>query len=558
MANTVTDGRTIVAQANSETGDNGGDWDTLSSTSPTLDTDIKIEGTGSIGEQCTNSRRWLLWDAGATQDWSNNVFSLWVNCGIVGLLATRANAGMSVRFTGPNDANYMEFNVGGSDDWPLATAGGWVQFVVDVEGTPDQSNSPPATTAIQTVGISFITASVMPKVGDNTWIDEIRRQPDGTAGILIQGQNPTGPTDWTWPDVQSELGQSSGALKLGPAGSFILNTSVQFGVNDAVTHGFTDTNSVVLLDEQTTMPTDQYSMTALGNAGGTTRVVMGIKTGTGADATGAQGVTFIGSATDANRMAWDFNDPNLDTIGFYGCTFQHHGAFLLDDPAVSVISSTFIDCSSALVTDCADFLRVLVIDANTADDVGFVTTNDISDVSTCSFEFSDGHAITLTTPNVSAQTSTSNRFTGYGAIASTDSAIYNNSGAGLVTISLAGTSTLGEHTYKNGASASTSITASVPVSFEAVDKAGAAIQDVLVSVYLTADDSEVLNAVTLASGFITTTFSGATPADFYYRYRKSTGPATRYKNLSGAGTIASSIGSTIKRTMTVDNVADPN
>ena len=67
----------------------------------------------------------------------------------------------------------------------------------------------------------------------------------------------------------------------------------------------------------------------------------------------------------------------------------------------------------------------------------------------------------------------------------------------------------------------------MPVSFEAVDKAGDPIEGVLVSVYLTADDSEVLNSVTLASGFITTTFAGATPADFYYRYRKSTGPATR-------------------------------
>jgi hypothetical protein len=42
MANQITDNRTILFQANSVTADNGGRWDTLSSTSETLDTDVKI------------------------------------------------------------------------------------------------------------------------------------------------------------------------------------------------------------------------------------------------------------------------------------------------------------------------------------------------------------------------------------------------------------------------------------------------------------------------------------------------------------------------------------
>jgi hypothetical protein len=332
---------------------------------------------------------------------------------------------------------------------------------------------------------------------------------------------------------------------------------VQWGINDTTTHGFTDNNSVVLFDAQETMDTDQYFMQALGNSGGTTRVIMGTKTGTGDDATGAQGVSFVGDPADPNRCDWDFNDPNLDDIGFYGCTFQHQGAFLLDDPATSVISSLFIDCTSALVTDCRDFLRNTIIDANTADGVAFAITNDITDIVKCSFEFSDGHAIELTTPNTASQTSTGNNFAGFGAIATNDAAIYNNSGAGLVTISLAGDSTLSEHTYRNGTSATTNVTASVPVTFEAVDKDNTAIQSVRITAYLVSNDTEVINTITTAGGLATTNFTGATPADIYYRYRKSSTGATKYVNLSGFATIESSTGVSVKRSMEEDTTADP-
>jgi hypothetical protein len=560
MANQITDNRTILFNGNSTTGDNGGSWTSLSSTSVTLDTDVKIEGSGSIGEQITNSRRTIIWDNGSTLDMSNTVFYVWVNCGIVGLLDTLANGGMRVRFTGASENDFFEVNVGGSDSWPTAIAGGWVQFVVDVpkaQASPDATGgAPPAITAIQGFGISAVTATVMTKVADNTWVDAAWTLADGTAGILIEGRN-GGTTDWNWADVLTQLGTSSGALKSGPAGSFVLNTSVQWGINDTTTHGFTDTNSVILLDEQDTMETDQYFMQALGNSGGTTRVIMGTKTGTGDDATGAQGCSFLGSSTDPNRCDWDFNDPNLDDIGFYGCTFTHQGDFLLDDPATSAISCLFLDCTSALVTDCRDFLRNTVVNANTADGVAFATTNDITDIVNCTFEFSDGHAVELTTPNTASQTSTGNNFVGYGATGTNDAAIYNNSGSGLVTISLAGDATLAEHTYRNGTSATTSVTASVPVTFEAVDKNDAAIQSVRITAYLISDDSEVINTVTNASGIASTTFAGATPADIYYRYRKSSTGATKYVNLSGFATIESSTGVSVKRSMVVDTTADP-
>ena len=118
----------------------------------------------------------------------------------------------------------------------------------------------------------------------------------------------------------------------------------------------------------------------------------------------------------------------------------------------------------------------------------------------------------------------------------------------------------------NGSNADTALEAtaqvefvtSVNVSFEAVDKDDTAIQNVRVTAYLVSDDSEVINTTTNASGLATTSFGGTTPADMYYRYRKSSSGATKYVNLSGLGTIESSTGSTIKRSMTEDDKADPS
>ena len=550
----ILDNRTIYDSAESTTG-----WVDTSggATGFALDTELAMQGTYALSTSYTSTSSELgcLHNNGSAADRSNTVWYLWFNFLAPGALDTEVNGGVTVRFCGATITDFFEIEVAGSNTY----AGGPIQFVVDIEEASANpfatGGTPPDPNAIQYVGVVVNPLVSMPKMADNYAIDEIAFVLATDPAIVVEGQN-TGAVDWTWDDVVSTAEAASwGTCKRAPGGGVVLSGPVRFGANDAVTHGFSDTNQVILWADEL-VPDGFYFLEVVGGSGAQS-FVAGVKTGTGDDATGGQGWV-ISAAGPGDR--WDFkcNDANIDAANLYGCTFLHGGAFSLDNAFTSVVSCSFVDCSSATITDCADFLGCNIIDANTADDVGFVTTNDITDLVNCSFTFSDGHAVTLTTPNVSAQTSTSNRFIGYGATASTDSAIYNNSGAGLVTISLAGTSTLGEHTYKNGASASTSITASVPVSFEAVDKAGAAIQDVLVSVYLTADDSEVLNAVTLASGFITTTFSGATPADFYYRYRKSTGPATRYKNLSGAGTIASSTGSTIKRTMTVDNVADPN
>lgn len=484
MANSITDNRTLVVNADSVT-----NW--VGSTSPVLDTDVKVQGTGSIAEQITNTERWVMYNMGSTQNWANNVFYIWINCGVVGLLNSKASGGFKIRFAGPTTTDYFEFYVGGNDSWPTAVEGGWVQFVVDIQATPSNTGgTPPATSAIQHVGFAA-TTSAMTKVSDNTWIDEIRRLPDGSPGIIVEGRN-GGTTAWNWSDLPTQLGSGAGIAKRGPGGTVILNTPVQFFVNDSTTHAFTDdTNSTVIWDNQEWAPSDLYGITVLGATAGTANFTLGVKTGSGDDAVGALGTTFLAAPT-AVRWFWDSDAADIDACNLYGCTFVHGGDFQLDAASNHVISSTFIDCTSAYVSN-AEILRCSVIDANTADGVAFMFTDDLTDIRLSNFQFSDGHAVGLLSGGPTTQTSKGNLFTGYGGTAgsnltagpsgSTDAAVANDNGSATVI----NVTTLGNSpsVYNETGTPSTTVNNNVQVTFAKMK------DNSEVRVYKTSDDSVV-------------------------------------------------------------------
>ena len=449
----ITDGRLLLD--NWETNQ---PVDLSGATGGTADTEIFIEGARSFGYNTTSTRAGLMYDAGTAQDWTNNTFYIWVNCGVVGLLDIKANGGLAVRFAGASASDYFEVNVAGSDVYPSAVSGGWVMLVVDIEKAKTASHrtggTPPATNNIRYVGISTITGGTMPRMVDNTWMDTIWRLPANTPGITIDGTNLG--SDWTFDDIvsASEAG-SWGTAKNGPGGAIVINTPIEVGSTaGGVLSSFSDSNKIILWEDWD-VPTSFYGLSLVGSATGQTDFKLGIKTGTGEDATGAQGCTIAAEAT-GQRWFLNTNDPNIDTAYFYGCTFNHGSSFDIDTNKNSFISNQFIDCSSATVSN-SEFLKNSIINANTADGVAFLKTDDITDVKYSSFEFSDGHAIELTTPNTASQTSKGNLFSGYGADTTTDAALYNNSGAGLVTISVvSGGDVL---TYRNGNFATTTVSA---------------------------------------------------------------------------------------------------
>jgi hypothetical protein len=456
MANQITDGRTPLDDANANTNFT----DLAGSSSGNVDTEIKIQGTGSVAYSTGNSRSGLLYNAGTAQDWSNTTFYLWVNCGIVGLLATKANGGLTVRFCGSTVTNWFEVYIAGSDLWPTSVSGGWTMFVVNVEtaradaiAAGHTNGTAPATSAIQYVGISTVTAGTMPRKVDNTWLDAMWRLPASTAGIVVEGRN-GGTTPWTWADVASTaVANSWGTAKTSDGGAIGLNTPVSFFVDDATTHAFASTNEKILWENQEFIPaTGFYGITVLGASTGTANWSMGSKTGTGTDATGAQGGT-IAAASSGGRWFFTANGANIDSCALYGVSLEHASAFLMNSTAIESVSCLFIDCQSASVANSL-FLRNSVINAATADGTAFLSTDDIGDVDICSFQFSDGHAIELTAGGPATQDSSGNSFIGYGATGSNDAALYNNSSESkTINIIDGGTAP----TYRNGGSADTAL-----------------------------------------------------------------------------------------------------
>lgn len=99
---------------------------------------------------------------------------------------------------------------------------------------------------------------------------------------------------------------------------------------------------------------------------------------------------------------------------------------------------------------------------------------------------------------------------------------------------------------------------SVTVEFKATDNTGSPIDSVRVTAYRVSDDFEIINTITNASGIASTSYTGTTPADFYYRFRKSSAGATKYFNLSGLDTIVAGSGASVKRIMEIDTTADPS
>lgn len=495
MANQITDNRTLLDNANTTTNFSG-------STSPAQDTEIFIYdggGTGaSVAEQITNSLRWVMYNAGSAQNWSNNHFYIWINCGIVGLLDTKTNGGFRIRFAGTSTTDFFEVYVGGSDEWPNAIAGGWVQFVVDIEDARTAATTngwtggtPPATSAIQYVGYAAVTGGTMTRAADNTWMDALWRLPATTPGIIVEGRN-AGTTDWSFADIYTQLTIQSGAFKLGPSGSYVLNAPLQIGINDTTTHGFADTNQTIFWDDQEYVAADHYVFSALGNAGGTTNITLGIKSGTGTAATGAQGITFQAASTGA-RWTMDLDDANLDTIGLYGCNFVHADVLELDTANIDLASCLFLDCSQANVSN-ATIVRATVVDANTVDGEAFMVTDDFSDIVNSNFFFSDGHAIELNAATPTSQNNVGNQFSGYtNTVNSTDAAILN-SASGSLTISSSGGSNLNTSSYRNTGGGSTTITNNISVTLTGMK------DNTEVRVYTTGTTTELAGTENATSG----------------------------------------------------------
>jgi len=167
------------------------------------------------------------------------------------------------------------------------------------------------------------------------------------------------------------------------------------------------------------------------------------------------------SSADSSSVRWSltvdsttnsFDDTNSVLSGFDTLTLSAN---------TTMTGTTFIDGTSIVQND-AILDGCTFLDANTADGVALITSDNPGDIKNCSFTFSDGHAIEIDTPGT--YTLTNNTYSGYGANDTNDAVIYNNSG-GAVTLNVSGGDT---PTVRNGTSATTTVNSTVSFSLSNV------------------------------------------------------------------------------------------
>lgn len=525
MANQVTDNRTNISTGESATG-----WEDIAGTAATLDTEISYDTyTGSIGNYCTTTRDATLYNNGSTGLFTaGDTAYLLVNCGIVSLLDTKALGGLTVRATGATATNWVEKEVFGSDDWPTAFDGGWIQIVIDLDDlvanpTNTGGTAPTTVASLQRFGVTYITATVMPRMADNIWVGGFKRLPANTPALIVEGRN-GGTTDWDWASISAVAAvKLSAVMREGPGGSYICRGPIQFGINDTTTHGFTESNATLLWDDQEFIPDGLYSLSALGNSGGTSRVVFGQKSGTGNNSIGQQGGSIQAASTGA-RWDMDFDDPNLDTIHFYGCSLIHGGTFQLDDPAVEVVSTLYLDCTQAQVANSLQ-VRNTVVSANTADGAAFMVTDDFADIAFCAFNFSDGHAIELTDNLTGTQNNVGNTFSGYTNTAdSTDAAVYlSEAGNPDLTINSSDASDLQTNSWRTAGTGTITINNNVSVTFSGL------IANTEVRVYATSGGAELAGVEDSTTSFVASIAAGT---NVYYTIHKEDYEHIRVENFT--------------------------
>ncbi len=571
------------------------------------------EGTDAVATRVSNNDNGILFNTESAQNWSNNFFYLWINMLQSNILDLEVNGGMTIRFTGPTVTDWFEVNVGGVDTY----GGGWVVFVIDIEAasaTPDLTNgTPPATNAIQRVGAHFRAIGAAPGNALNCIVDAIWRLPTGVPGIVIRGRK-QGVTPYTIQDVldaadNSDTTKAWGVIERLRNGTISLNTPIQIGafagpgspnagIGSPILTDFTDTNEVVGWELQR-VPDEFYGITVAAGSPITTNFTLGIKTGTGDDATGAQGFvittaerSIVGSPQSPNenidlggtliRWSMDLSDRNIDAANLYGCSLIGSGTLQLDNSIVESISTLYIEGAQAFVADSTQ-LRNQIINAtprfqlpgspvinigspvggSPRADLSYMVTNDIGDIKFCTFGFSEKHALEFTAIDGSPlgspavpreQNSVGNRFIGYGADNTLDAAIHNNAGFDL-TLNLTEGASIGEHTQHNvGSPVFITLVASVTVTVTVLDTAGDPIENAQTAIFRVSDDFQIMNEDTNGSGVATTGFGGSTPTDVSVRIRKNSPGDTRYFPVNAPATITGD-GLNVTITLIQDEIA---
>lgn len=390
---------------------------------PAIDTDYYIQGSASYSAQATKTG----WSSSAFDKGSGVTIAagdavfFWIWFGAPNCLNTAALCGMGVGIgSGIGAWNY--FKVAGSDSYAY---GGWLNISVDPTCAADGSYGSPTSTR-QVFG-SILNLVTAPSRGYIYSSDCIRY---GRSLICTGGQTGN-KLCFTDAATSNDSVINRWGLCQAVAGGFQIKG--QFIVGDSTNAGdFRDSNRTVLLQDLPRVKSDF------------TRFI--VNQPASVFALTACSITSLGT-----NARGDFVASGNAEIDLQSCTFTDMGSFTFSSDSV-IEDCTFRRCGQ-ITQGGATFEGCTFDSCRTAI---CLSANDPDLISYCSFTSTGtGHGMEITVAGT--YTFDGNLFVGYGASATTDAAIYNNSG-GAVTLNIGGGGD-SSPTIRNGTAATTTLCA---------------------------------------------------------------------------------------------------
>jgi len=492
-------------------GETGGDTSCDSTTDwagdvdPVLDTDIFIQGTGSLSAKTGKLVVQHIWfDIAGTVDLTDVVLYSWWFTLQIGIVGLKSEGGIRLRVeSSPSD--WAEWYLAGRDTW----AGGWRCFPVWTGSTPDETSGTVNMAAINRIAVGWYTIKA-PKLYPNIFWDAIRY---GT-GLRIKGGTEASPATFNDILAAEDLVANKWGILEEYEGIIYASGKLYFGspVDGEATY-FSDINEVVIFKD---LPFgDFYEIILQGNATATTKIYFGSKSGEA----GISGCVF--RSAGASTCSIDATDPNITDLGFYGCSFFNMGTISLPPYSTTreVLNCNFEASAMVLPDTCiVKFCKFI-----SADDAAIQIADTDHNVTDSDF-IANPYAVRMPTAGT---------FTFDALIFTGNTIDIDNTSGGAITINA--TNGSNPTTYTGD----TTIINTVYLTVDVEDVDGVPIENAAVRIERLSDGAELMNQYTDVNGRAQTTYNYLGDEAIEIRVRKSSPTATRYEAYTTSGTITS-------------------
>jgi len=324
---------------------------------PADDSGVFIEGAAAIATKISGSSQnkglWFDATTGVDMTATNRHLFIWFQCTTPAILNTIANGGIYIKIASDASGNnWNKYYMDGSDTYP----GGWVRYVLDCNLQASETAATAATlTSIRWFGMGVKLTGT--SKSENIFVDAMHYG----EGVTLTGGDATTPHNWEEAyllDVATPLGiiqkdgstyKLKGAISIGDAAS--TTTTVWIDESNAKV----EWSGSVYHNGWGVVPSfsegNFYTLDIQGNSTGTTDVRFGKVIGTGDDRQGILGGS-IYSVSTRWQIDAETDIADLDTVNFYGCTFEFMGVGKYSGSTkTDIIGCQFIDCAEQQIND---------------------------------------------------------------------------------------------------------------------------------------------------------------------------------------------------------------